>query len=82
MSQTVSAVKGSDLVMYGICAAFARHAAEYLNIPCARLFYSPMDPTRQYSLYCDEYDTDKVLKRLLERMYQTYYRLTKVKIFR
>ncbi len=62
MSQTVNAVKGSDLVMYGICAAFARHAAEYLNIPCARLFYSPMDPTRQYSLYCDEYDTDKVLK--------------------
>nr|MCR5321700.1 glycosyltransferase [Lachnospiraceae bacterium] len=47
---------------YGTCAAFARHAAEYLNIPCARVFYSPMDPTRQYSLYSDEYDSDKVLK--------------------
>ena len=62
MEQTLNAIKGSDLVMYGTCAAFARHAAEYLNIHCARLFYSPMDPTRQYSLYCDEYDSDKVLK--------------------
>lgn len=62
MEQTLNAIKGSDLVMYGTCAAFARHAAEYLNIPCARLFYSPMDPTRQYSLYSDEYDSDKVLK--------------------
>ncbi len=62
MLQTLNAIEGSDLVMYGTCAAFARHAAEYLNIPCARLFYSPMDPTRQYSLYTDEYDSDKVLK--------------------
>ncbi len=62
MEQTVYAIKGSDLVMYGTCAAFARHAAEALKIPCARLFYSPMDPTRQYSLYSEEYDTDKVLK--------------------
>ncbi len=62
MEQTLNAIKGSNLVMYGTCAAFARHAAEYQNIPCARLFYSPMDPTRQYSLYCDEYDSDTVLK--------------------
>ena len=62
MEQTLNAIKGSDLVMYGTCAAFSRHAAEYLNIPCARLFFSPMDPTRQYSLYCDEYDSDRVLK--------------------
>ncbi|MCR5055008.1 MAG: glycosyltransferase [Lachnospiraceae bacterium] len=62
MAQTLNAINGSDLVMYGTCAAFARHAAEFLKIPCARLFYSPMDPTRQYSLYCDEYDSDKVLK--------------------
>jgi UDP:flavonoid glycosyltransferase YjiC (YdhE family) len=48
--------------MYGTCAAFARHAAEYLGIPCARVFYSPMDPTRQYSLYTDDYDSEKVLK--------------------
>ncbi|MCR5233785.1 MAG: hypothetical protein K6E53_07730, partial [Lachnospiraceae bacterium] len=47
MEQTLNAIKGSDLVMYGTCAAFARHAAEYLNIHCARLFYSPMDPTSQ-----------------------------------
>ena len=62
MEQTLDAIKGSDLVMYGTCAAFARHAAEYLHIPCARLFYSPMDPTRQYSLYCDDYDSERVLK--------------------
>ncbi len=62
IEQTLAAVKGSDLVMYGTCAAFARHAAEYLGIPCARVFYSPMDPTRQYSLYTDDYDSEKVLK--------------------
>ena len=62
MKQTLGAIEGSDLVMYGTCAAFARHAAEALDISCARVFYSPMDPTRQYSLYSDEYDTDKVLK--------------------
>jgi UDP:flavonoid glycosyltransferase YjiC (YdhE family) len=62
MEQTIAAIKGSDLVMYGTCAAFARHAAEALGIPCARVFYSPMDPTRRYSLYSEEYDTDRVLK--------------------
>ena len=62
MEQTVSAIRGSDLVMYGTCGAFAYHAAESLGIPCARVFYSPMDPTGQYSLYSDEYDSEKVLK--------------------
>ena len=62
MEQTVSAIRGSDLVMYGTCGAFAYHAAECLKIPCARVFYSPMDPTRQYSLYSDDYDSEKVLK--------------------
>ena len=62
MEQTIEAIKGSDLVMYGTCAAFARHAAEYLGIPVARLFFSPMDPTRQYSLYSDDYNSDRVLK--------------------
>ncbi len=62
MEQTVSAIRGSDLVMYGTCGAFAYHAAELLKITCARVFYSPMDPTRQYSLYSDEYDSEKVLK--------------------
>lgn len=28
MEQTLDAIKGSDLVMYGTCAAFARHAAD------------------------------------------------------
>ena len=62
LEQTLNAIDGSDLVMYGTCAAFARHVAEYLNIPCVRVFYSPMDPTRQYSLYSEEYDSDRVLK--------------------
>ena len=62
MEQTVSAIRGSDLVMYGTCGAFAYHAAELLKIPCARVFYSPMDPTRQYSLYSDKYDSEEVLK--------------------
>ena len=62
MEQTIDAIKGSDLVMYGTCSAFARHAAEYLGIKCARYFYSPMDPTRQYSLYTDDFNSDKVLK--------------------
>ncbi|MCR5212611.1 MAG: glycosyltransferase [Lachnospiraceae bacterium] len=62
MEQTLSAIKGSDLVMYGTCSAFARHAAEYFGIKCARYFYSPMDPTAQYSLYTDDFDSDKVLK--------------------
>ena len=62
MDQTLSAIRGADLVMYGTCGAFAYHAAESLGIPCARVFYSPMDPTRQYSLYSDEYDSEKVLK--------------------
>ena len=62
MEQTLAAVRGSDLIMYGTCAAFARHAAEYLGIPCARVFYSPMDPTSQYSLYTDHFDSESVRK--------------------
>ncbi|MBQ8995296.1 MAG: glycosyltransferase family 1 protein [Oscillospiraceae bacterium] len=62
MDETIAAIKGSDLVIYGTCSAFAYHAAEYLGIPCARVFYSPMDPTSQYSLYCDEFDSEKVRK--------------------
>lgn len=60
--ETTAAIKGSDAVMYGTCSAFARHAADALNIPCIRYFYSPMDPTDQYSLYSTEYDSPKVLK--------------------
>lgn len=60
--ETMSAIRGSDAVMYGTCAAFARHAADALGIPCIRYFYSPMDPTDQYSLYSTEYDSPAVLK--------------------
>ena len=59
--QTKEAIKGSDLVVYGTCGAFARHVAELYGIKCCRVFYSPMDPTNQYSLYTDEYDSKKVL---------------------
>ncbi len=44
MEQTLDAIKGSDLVMYGTCSPFARHAAEYLGIPCARFFSAPWIP--------------------------------------
>ena len=60
--ETLAAIRGSDAVMYGTCSAFARHAADALQIPCIRYFYSPMDPTEQYSLYSEEYDSPKVLK--------------------
>ncbi|MCR5775374.1 MAG: glycosyltransferase [Lachnospiraceae bacterium] len=62
MTQTLEAINGSDLVIYGTCSAFAYHAAELLGIPCARVFFSPMDATRLYSLYSDGYDSEKVLK--------------------
>lgn len=60
--ETVEAIKDADAVMYGTCGAFARHAADALHIPCIRVFYSPMDPTDQYSLYSTEYNSPKVLK--------------------
>ena len=60
--ETMAAIRGSDAVMYGTCAAFARHAADALGIPAIRYFYSPMDPTEQYSLYSTEYNSPKVLK--------------------
>ena len=53
MEQTMEAVKGSDLIMYGTCGAYARHAAEYYHIPCSRYFYSPMYKTDKYSLYSE-----------------------------
>lgn len=51
MDSMLEAVRGSDLVLYGTVSGFARHACDYLGIPCARYFYSPFDRTDQYSLY-------------------------------
>lgn len=60
MEQTLEAVRGSNLVMYGLCAGFAYHACELLGIPCARLFYSPFDRTNMYSLYDMRHNTPAV----------------------
>ena len=77
MEQTMEAVKDSDLIMYGTCGAFARHAAEYYHIPCARYFYSPMDKTDKYSLYSEEYDSPKVGKTY-NSLYSGMSMLTKI----
>lgn len=34
MEQTLEALKGSDMCMYGTCAGFIRDAADKLGIPC------------------------------------------------
>lgn len=73
----MEAVQGSDLIMYGTCGAFARHAAEYYHIPCARYFYSPMDKTDKYSLYSEEYDSPKVGKTY-NSLYSGMSMLTKI----
>lgn len=51
MDSLLKAAKGSDLVLYGTVSGFVRHVCDYLDIPCARYFYSPFDRTDQYSLY-------------------------------
>lgn len=45
MEQTLEAIKGSELVMYGTSSGFARHAADFLGIRCVRYFYSLYDRT-------------------------------------
>ncbi len=62
MDQTLEALKGSDVCMYGTCAGFTRDAADKLGIPCIRYFYSPYDRTDQYSLYTVEHGTPAVAK--------------------
>ena len=57
MDQIAEAVKGSDLVMYGLLAGFARHACDLYHIPCIRLFYSPFDKTNRYSLYTAKHNS-------------------------
>ena len=58
MEECEKAVKGADLVMYGLYGGFARHVADYYHIPVVRFFYSPMDKTEQYSLV-EKVENDK-----------------------
>ncbi len=62
MEQTLKAIEGSDVCMYGTCSGFVRDAADKLNIPCIRYFYSPYDRTDLYSLYSLEHNTPAVAK--------------------
>lgn len=51
VDQMAEAVRGSDLVLYGMLAGFVRSACELYGIPAVRVFFSPFDATNQYSLY-------------------------------
>ena len=62
MEQTLEALAGSDVCMYGTCSGFVRDAADKLGIPCIRYFYSPYDRTDLYSLYSTEHRTPAVAK--------------------
>lgn len=62
MEQTLEALAGSDVCMYGTCSGFVRDAADKLGIPCIRYFYSPYDCTDLYSLYSLEHNTPAVGK--------------------
>ena len=62
MEQTMEALAGSDVCMYGTCSGFVRDAADKLGIPCIRYFYSPYDRTDMYSLYSVEHNTPAVAK--------------------
>ena len=62
MDQTIQALDGSDVCMYGTCSGFVRDAADKLGIPCVRYFYSPYDRTDMYSLYSVEHNTPAVAK--------------------
>lgn len=62
MDQTMQALAGSDACLYGTCSGFVRDAADKLNIPCIRYFYSPYDRTDLYSLYSLEHNTPAVAK--------------------
>ncbi len=62
MEQTLQALEGSDVCMYGTCSGFVRDAADKLGIPCIRYFYSPYDRTDLYSLYSLDHNTPEVAK--------------------
>lgn len=51
MDQVEEAIRGANLVLYGICSGLVRHVCDYLHIPCVRYFYSPFDRTDMYSMY-------------------------------
>lgn len=55
--QMEEAVRGSDLVIYGTCSLFARSVCDKYGIPCVRVFFSPFDRTRRYSLYTEKTDS-------------------------
>lgn len=62
MEQTLAALAGSDVCLYGTCSGFVRDAADKLGVPCIRYFYSPYDRTDLYSLYSLEHGTPAVGK--------------------
>lgn len=62
MEQTLQALEGSDVCMYGTCSGFVRDAADKIGIPCIRYFYSPYDRTDLYSLYSVEHNMPAVAK--------------------
>ena len=62
MQQTMQALEGSDVCLYGTCAGFVRDATDKLGIPCVRYFYSPYDRTDLYSLYSTAHNTPAVAK--------------------
>lgn len=51
VDQMTEAIRGSDLVLYGMLAGLVRSACELYGIPAVRVFFSPFDATNQYSLY-------------------------------
>lgn len=94
MEDTMQALRGSDLCLYGTCSGFVRDAADVLGNPCVRYFYSPYDRTDQYSLYSTEHGTPGVAKsydnitggmvvisNLLLGRWRREHGLTKVKTF-
>lgn len=62
MEDTMQALRGSDLCLYGTCSGFVRDAADVLGNPCVRYFYSPYDRTDQYLPYSTEHGTPGVAK--------------------
>lgn len=55
--QMEKAILGSDLVIYGTCRLLARSICDKYRIPCVRVFFSPFDKTRLYSLYTEKDDS-------------------------
>lgn len=54
--QMEEAIRGAGLVLYGTCSILARSICDKYGIRCARVFFSPFDRTRRYSLYTTRRD--------------------------